>query len=437
MKAAHVARALSTPGDDRRAPARHERETSGGARSVRAMREARGSRTARTARDDERARVPESPPRALPPATAPRSGPAAQPMLHVDGASGAITDRRVAELPALLRRGDVVVLNDAATIPASLRVRAAGRELELRLLGERADGTWRAVLFGEGSWRDDTDTRPAPPRLRRGDDLCAHDHAPDAPRRQGRAWPSGLHGASALLEAGPTCAHSTRTLDAVVVAVDPESPRLIDVRFAPDGDAFWAALYRLGRPVQYSYLRAPLSLGVVQTPYAGRPFAVEVPSAGRPLTLALLEAMRRAGAIVASLTHAAGLSATGDPDLDARLPLPERFVIPARTADAIAVAKAEGHRVIAVGTSVTRALEGSARAFGAVRAGEAETDLRLGASSSLRVVDAILTGAHDPSSSHHDLLRAFAPAALLERAVDASIALGYRGHELGDSWLLT
>src|SRR5690606_39168483 len=126
---------------------------------------------------------------------------------------------------------------------------------------------WRAVLFGEGSWRDDTDTRPAPPRLRRGDDLSAHDHAPDAPRRHGRAWPRGLHGASALLEAGPSCEPEARTLEAVVVAVDPESPRLIDVRFTPGGDAFWAALYRLGRPVQYSYLRAPLSLAAVQTPY--------------------------------------------------------------------------------------------------------------------------------------------------------------------------
>jgi S-adenosylmethionine:tRNA ribosyltransferase-isomerase len=336
------------------------------------------------------------------PAREPRDDLASQRLLHVDRASGALTDRRISELPSLVRPGDVWVLNDAATLPASLAGRAAGRDVELRLASALPSGRWLAVLFGEGSWRDDTDRRPAPPRLEPGDRI--------------------------VLGEG---------LSATVRALDPGSPRLLEVRFEPGGDAFWRALYALGRPVQYSYLAREVPLGRVQTGYAARPWAMELPSAGRPLSSGLLARLRSAGARIATLTHAAGLSATGDAALDARLPLPERFDIPTATARAIADALDEERRVVAVGTSVTRALEGSALAHGVVRAGEGETDLVIGPGAPLRVVGALLTGAHDPTSSHYALLRAFAPDPLLERAVTVSEARGYLGHELGDSWLIT
>ncbi|MBX3271411.1 MAG: S-adenosylmethionine:tRNA ribosyltransferase-isomerase [Sandaracinaceae bacterium] len=338
---------------------------------------------------------------ALAPARAPLLGAEAQRLLHIDVASGAIVDRSAQELPALARPGDVWVLNDAATLPASLAGRAAGRAIELRLAGRRPEGTWWAVLFGEGSWRDDTDRRPPPPVLAPGDRLTLGEG-----------------------------------LGARVVAVDGRSPRLLEVRFEPAGDAFWGSLYALGRPVQYSYLARELALDEVQTSYATRPWAVEPPSAGRPLTARALGALRRAGAALVTLTHAAGLSATGDPALDARLPLPERYELPAASADAIARALDEGRRVVAVGTSVTRALEGNLRAFGRLVPGEHETDLVLGPATPRAVVSALLTGAHDPSSSHYQILCAFAPASLLAEAVRVSAALGYLGHELGDAWLL-
>ncbi len=335
-------------------------------------------------------------------AAEPRLDVEAQRLLHIDTESGALASLRVEGLPGLVRRGDVWVLNDAATLPASLAGRARAREVEIRLVGEKPGGRWRAVLMGEGSWRDDTNRRPPPPRL----------------------------------EVGATIALG-QGLAARVTAVDPRSARLLEVEFTPGGDGFWRALYRLGRPIQYSYLRRELRLDEVQTAYAARPWSAELPSAGRPLSHRLLARMRAAGATIVSLTHAASISATGDPALDAALPLPERLDIPEATARAVQRALDEGRRVVAVGTSTTRALEGVARDAGAVVAGERETGLVLGPGTPLQVVDALLTGAHDPASSHYALLGAFAAPALLEAAVARSRAEGFLGHELGDSWLLT
>jgi S-adenosylmethionine:tRNA ribosyltransferase-isomerase len=329
-----------------------------------------------------------------------RSDVLSQRLLVIDAGRETLRDARIAELGSYVEPGDVWVLNDAATLPASLAGRARGRDVELRLAGELGSGRWHAVLFGEGSWRDDTDHRPAPPALEAGE----------------------------TIELGGIVARVDR--------VDPRSPRLLEVSFDPGGDAFWRALFRVGRPVQYSYLAREMALGDMSTPYASRPWSVELPSAGRPLTVGLLSELRRRGAEIVTLTHAAGLSATGDRALDALLPLPERYEIPERTAARVMLARSEGKRVIAVGTSATRALEGSFAAHGRVRAGVSETDLVLGAHTERRVVDALLTGAHDPSSSHYSLLRAFAPSSVLSRAVAHSEARGYLAHELGDSWLV-
>lgn len=337
----------------------------------------------------------------LAPARAPRAEPLDQRLMVVDARTGTLRDGHVRELAQLLRRGDVLVLNDSGTLPASLSGRVDGREVELRLAGELGPGRFRALLFGEGTWRDDTDDRPPPPQL--------------AP------------GASIALGHG---------LRAHVIEVDTRSHRLLEVRMEPSGDAFWRALYAIGRPIQYRYLAREMTLAELSTPFAARPWSVELPSAGRTLTQALLREMRDAGVEVHALTHAAGPSATGDPSLDAILPLPERYEIPAATARAVMRAKTEGRSVVAVGTTVTRALEGSFARHGEVRAGLGETDLRIGPTTPRHVVDALLTGAHDPSSSHYALLGAFAPAGLLTHAIAASARLGYLAHELGDGWLV-
>jgi S-adenosylmethionine:tRNA ribosyltransferase-isomerase len=332
----------------------------------------------------------------------PRDDPGATRLLEIDPVHNRLIDRRIGELSALLRKGDLLVVNDAATLPASLRgVTEEGVPVELRLAGERPDQSWNAVLFGAGDWRTRTEDRLPPPRVKPGSVI----------RFDG--------------------------LRARILGVDGTSPRLVSVAFDPNGEAFWSALYRAGRPVQYAHTARPLALWHVQTGYAARPWASEAPSAGFGLTWDLLLGLRQRGVELARLTHAAGLSATGDAGLDARLPLPERYEIPAETVEAVTRTHVGEGRVVAVGTTVTRALEGAAaNGGGRLLPGRGTTDLHLGPDTRRRVVDGILTGAHDAGSSHFRLLEAFAPPGLLARAHDLAEASGYRSHEFGDAMVV-
>lgn len=335
------------------------------------------------------------------PASRPRPEPLDERLLVVDVARATLRDATVRDLPRSLASGDLLVVNDAATIPASFDATHDGARLELRLLARGDDdATWRAVLFGDGDWRTRTEDRAPPPRLDVGARLVVGD------------------------------------LVATIVALDAISPRLVTLRFDREGAPLWRAIYASGHPVQYAHIERPLELWDVQTPYGSRPWAVESPSAGRPLQSRVVAALRARGVEIATLTHAAGLSATGDPALDGALPLPERYDLPASTVAAIARAKARGGRVVAAGTTVVRALEGCAATHGALVAGEGTTDLVIDGSLRLRVVDAILTGLHEPSASHFRLLQAFAPRPLLERAYAHAERAGYVNHELGDSSLI-
>ena len=321
-------------------------------------------------------------------------------LLAIDPGAGRFAERRVDQLPALLRPGDLLVVNDAATLPASLAGQdRLGRAVEVRLIAQRRPGStsprFQAVLFGAGDWRQDTALRPPPPPVAPGDRLRFAD------------------------------------LQATIVAVSALSPRLVQLRFDRRGQPLWAALYRLGRPVQYAHLAQPLPLWAVQNVYAGRPWAFEMPSAGRPLTWRILRELPGRDIGLCSLTHAAGLSATGDPHLDARMPLPEAYEIPQATVSAVTRTRLAGGRVVAVGTTVVRALEG-AHARGGLRAGRGRTDLRLGPGSHLQVVDGLLSGLHAPGESHFDLLAALAGPELLLRATTFAAARGFRSHELGD-----
>ena len=318
-------------------------------------------------------------------------------LLLLDRATGSVGDAQLDELPTLVRPGDLFVVNDAATLPASLPARApSGAPMEVRLVRARDDGRrWQAVALGAGDWRTPTERRPAPEPLAAG----------------------------ARLEIAG--------LPATVTALSRTSVRLFELRFENEADEVWTAIYRRGRPIQYAHVPEPLALWSVQTAYAARPWAVEMPSAGRPLTWEILLALRRRGVGVATLTHAAGLASTGDAALDAALPWPERYEIPGRTAAAIIAARAAGRRVIAVGTTVVRALEASGG-----RAGAGVATLVLGPATPLRVASGLITGLHVPGESHFELLRAFAPAEQLERVLGAARAAGLSGHELGDACLI-
>ncbi|HVV87197.1 MAG TPA: S-adenosylmethionine:tRNA ribosyltransferase-isomerase, partial [Kofleriaceae bacterium] len=303
---------------------------------------------------------------------------------------------------------DLVVVNDAATLPASLRGRtAAGEPFELRLSGPIEGRRLAGVLFGRGDWRTRTEDRPAPPPVRAGE----------------------------VVRVGPLTA---RVLAAdgrrVVLDVGADSTGTGTGTGEDEADAraaLWHAIYASGVPVQYAHRRDPLALWSVQTAYATRPWAVEMPSAGRPLTWEVLLALRRRGIGVAALTHAAGLGSTGDAALDAALPWPEPYEVPEATAGAVARTRAAGGRVIAVGTTVVRALEASGG-----RAGTGVATLRLDAGTARHVVDGLVSGLHVPGESHHELLRAFASRALLDRGLDVARAHRLSAHELGDALLI-
>jgi S-adenosylmethionine:tRNA ribosyltransferase-isomerase len=180
----------------------------------------------------------------------------------------------------------------------------------------------------------------------------------------------------------------------------------------------------------------PLFLWDVWTRIAANPIAFEPPSAGFAIDWRTLGAWRQRGIGFVTLTHAAGISSTGDSVLDLQLPFDEPYRIPEATAAAVNQAKSDGRRVIAVGTTVVRALVSAGDADGIVRAGEGVASGRIGRQTRLRVVDAILTGVHQAGESHFELLQMFAEDATLRETSAFAVMLGYRTHEFGDSMLI-
>jgi S-adenosylmethionine:tRNA ribosyltransferase-isomerase len=319
-------------------------------------------------------------------------------ILTVDAASGAMKVTPSAQVASLFEPGDLVIVNDAATLPASYAARTErGEAIELRLAGQadREGRRWTVAVLGDGDYRTKTEERPAPPALAVGERLLVSN------------------------------------LVFVVEAI--RSERLIEVEVQGGSLAeIWAGLYVAGRPVQYAHVPERLALWDVQNVYAGRPWSVEMPSAGRALRVETLLELQRRGVSVARVTHAAGLSSIGDAVIDAVLPLPERYEVPDATWEAIARARERGGRAIAIGTSVVRALEGGAR--DGTRSGW--TDLRIGRATRRVVVDAVLTGVHEADTSHFALLEAFAPRELLARALARAESEGLLGHEMGDACLV-
>jgi S-adenosylmethionine:tRNA ribosyltransferase-isomerase len=338
-------------------------------------------------------------------ATRPTQRPPGARLLVVDAG------RRIGHAPRsafveYLRRGDLVVANDAATLPASLHGThgATGAPVEVRLAGRPSlkpedVNRFSAVVFGAGDFHTRTEDRPAPPALSNGDRLVL----------------------------GPLRARVERTLG---------HRRHVSLLFDGSPDEVWAGLARHGRPIQYAHLREPLALWDVWTRIAGPPDAFEPPSAGIALDWRALAVMRPRGAEFETITHAAGISSTGDEELDRLLPFDEPYRIPAATAEAVRRAKARGGRVVAVGTTVVRALEHAASTDGAVRAGCGLATQRLGPGSRLRVVDAILSGTHEAGTSHYELLRAFLDDETLRLTTAELDARGYLTHEFGDSVLI-
>ncbi len=303
------------------------------------------------------------------------------------------------DLADFLDPGDLLVVNDSATLPASLP--ATG-----------PDGTFllnASTDYGRNLW------------------LVEPRHGPGEP------GPIGLNPGDEIRVPG---------IAGRVVAHYPEIPRLSFVRF--DGD-LREAMEAAGEPIRYGYLAEPQPLDAYQTPFAARPGSAEMPSAARPFTERVVERLRAKGVGIASITLHAGVSSL-EVEFDALEcgceddwnPLyGEPFEVPAATARAVTAAKRDGRRVVAVGTTVVRALESAYDgAIGAARPVRGFTRAFITPKRGVAVPDGLLTGMHDPETTHLAMLHAIAGAEVIGEAYRAAVGEGYLWHEFGDSHLI-
>ncbi|MDO9377773.1 MAG: S-adenosylmethionine:tRNA ribosyltransferase-isomerase [Nocardioidaceae bacterium] len=297
---------------------------------------------------------------------------------------------RFTGLAEQLEPGDLVVVNDSATVPSALDVvRPDGRPAVLHVSGPLDDG----AAVGE---------LRTPAGAERVLDAAAGDVLATAAGTVtlARPWPD-----------------ATLTRGSRLWRLDPP--------------ALDAVLARHGRPIRYGYLDGDRPLVDYQSVFATRPGSAEMASAGRPFSHRLVTALVGHGVQVAPVTLHTGVSSL---ELD-EAPLPERVDVPAATARLVEAARAAGGRVVAVGTTVTRALETAAWSDGHVHPFHGWTDLVLGPDRPARVVDGLVTGWHEPQASHLMLLEAVAGHDLVQRAYDEAVAERYLWHEFGDSAL--
>jgi S-adenosylmethionine:tRNA ribosyltransferase-isomerase len=322
-------------------------------------------------------------------------------MLVATRAAGVTSHARARDLPEYLCAGDVLVVNTSATLPAALPARRAdGSELRLHLSTPDADGE-------PGRWVVE---------LRRGSARFGGGRAGERLTLPG--------GASATLlapyVAGTTLAPRAAGTRLWLAALDTGAVPLHDY------------LADHGAPIRYAHSSGDWPLADYQTVFALHPGSAEMPSAGRPFTPELVTRLVAHGVLVAPLTLHTGVSS-----LEAgELPYPERFDVPATTARLINAARAGGGRVIAVGTTVVRALETVALPFGHVDADSGWTRHVVTPECGVRVVDGLLTGWHDPDASHLLLLEAVGGRALIDDSYRAAVEHGYRWHEFGDVHLI-
>ena len=309
-------------------------------------------------------------------------------LLVIDRETETVHHSSFDRLGDVLRPGDLLVVNSSRVLPAGVRaVRASGQVIQLRPCVRR-DGSWDALSVQAG-----------PP-------------FENIPLAEGET-----------LRIGETAV--------LVVGRRPDIPLLwrLRVEWACDLDL----ILRHGEPIHYSYVPEPLPLDAYQTVYASKPGSAEAPSAGRPFTWELLSALRRQGVGLAEVVLHTGLSSFQDDDFDEEHHLFEEwFEVGPETARAVN----DAGRVVAVGTTVVRALESAATWEGRVLPAQSWTRLAIGRERPPRAVGALLTGLHEPQASHFDLLRAFVREPLLRRAYAEAVEQGYLWHEFGDSALI-
>ncbi len=322
--------------------------------------------------------------------------------LLVANADG-VRHARFSQIGEFLAPGDLVVVNTSATLAAAVDGYRAGGRVEVHFSAE-LDGS---TELDQGSWI--VEVRPAGLSTGPVADLCPGEVI--------------TLDAGAALDAG-----ATLVLDRPWPA---GQSRLWRARPRIDGGVT-AFLGRHGRPIRYAYVPRSWPLPEYQTVFAREPGSAEMPSAGRPFTERVVTDLITRGVAVAPVVLHTGVSSQepGEP------PQPERFRVSAPTARLVNSTRQAGGRVVAVGTTVTRALESAADPDGTVHPRRGWTDLVLGPARPARVVTGLVSGWHAPGASHLDLLTAVAGDELVERAYAEAVRFGYRWHEFGDSCLL-
>jgi S-adenosylmethionine:tRNA ribosyltransferase-isomerase len=305
-----------------------------------------------------------------------------------------VTHARFRELADHLRAGDLVVVNNSATVAGELDAIGPHGPAVLHLSTRLADGSW--VL----------EVRTAPEAARSVLDAAAGD----------RFRAGGVE--LTLREAYPRRGSSPTG----------RGNRLWRAEVSGD---LSGALAAVGRPIAYGYLDRRYPLAAYQSVFSTVPGSAEMPSAGRPFTRSLVTELVSRGIAVAPITLHTGLSSQEAGEA----PQPEWFEVPEATARLVNAVRAGGGRVVAVGTTVTRALESAVAEDRAV-ARTGWTDRVVTPADPPRVVTGLVTGWHDPQASHLLLVEAVAGAALTQRAYDAAVAADYLWHEFGDSALL-
>lgn len=314
-------------------------------------------------------------------------------LLVADAARG-IRHACFRDLPDQLRAGDIVVVNDSATVAGQLDAVLDGRgPVVLHLAAPLDDGSWVVEIRT----------------------------TPDAARAVLDAEPGDL------LHTGPA---DLRLLDPYPYRSSPTGAGNRLWRALPSGPLeSYAAAH--GRPIAYGYLDRPYPLAAYQTVFATIPGSAEMPSAARPFTTEIVTRLVSRGIVVTPVTLHTGLSSQEAGEG----PQPERYAVPETTARLVNVARAGGGRVVAVGTTVTRALETAAADDGRLLAQAGWTERVVTPAHPPRIVTGLITGWHDPAASHLLLVEAVAGTDLAQRAYDAAVADGYLWHEFGDSAL--
>jgi len=297
-------------------------------------------------------------------------------MLVADGDT--LSHHRFTDLPDVLRAGDVLVVNTSGTLPAAVPVRDT--PFMVHFSTELDDGRWLVEPRGVASTTD----RDLP--LVGG----ATVHL-DGPYAEGRLWVATI-----------------------------ETPPPLSVR---------EVLYAYGQPIRYGYVPDRWPLSAYQTVFETEPGSAEMPSAARPFTDRVVTRLVSRGVVFAPITLRTGVASAEAHER----PYAERFAVPESTARLINQAAG---RVIAIGTTVVRAVESAVGPDGRVTAKRGWTDLVITPEPGVRVIDGLLTGFHEPRASHLDMLAAIVDRSVLDRCYTEAIESGYLWHEFGDVNLL-